>query len=552
MRLSGFGVGTGAVVGPVRRLPSAARAAAGPSSVRPVDPALLDLRSELDRTRAALQVTAATLAQRAEQQTGVARDLLLAESQMAADPALLDDVVARIESGGSGADAVRDGFEVYQRALTAQGGRMAERATDLADVARRVVSAMLGPADPAAPVPPGPYVLVTDDLAAADAALLDPASVLAIITSEGGPTSHAAIVARARSIPAVFGVPEAALLADGQIVLADADHGSVETDPGRDAPLRVRSRAPAADAARARPLPSGRTADGVRVPLLAIVGDATEAARAAALGAEGVGLLRSEYLFPDRTATPSVDEQAALYARVLDAFPDLPVVVRVMDAGGDKPAFLPRPAERNPALGLRGVRLLRRHESVLRDQLTAIVRAAAGSSADVRVLAPMVTEPAEATWFVALAREAGVQRVGVMVEVPAAALLADRMIAQVDFVSIGTNDLTQYTLAADRTLAAVGHLQDPWHPAVLRLIAEVGRAGADTGKPVGVCGEAAADPDYAVVLVGLGVTDLSMRPSALAGVRASLLAVTSDEARARARRALTADSAAAARRAALD
>lgn len=546
MRLNGFGVGTGAVLGPVRRLPSSASTA----DDRSVDPAPIDPRSELNRTRDALDATAAVLAQRAEQQTGVARDLLLAEAQMAVDPALLDDVAARIAAGSSGPQAVLAAFAVFQRALTAQGGRKAERAADLADVARRVVRRMLGASDPSVGAPPGPYVLVADDLSAAEAAVLDPASVLAIITREGGPTSHAAILARARSIPAVFGVPEAMQLADGQIVLADADHGSVDADPDRDAPLPVRS-GPAP--APAGPVPPGATADGVRVPLLAIVGDAAEAARAAALGAEGVGLLRSEYLFPDRIEAPSVDEQAALYAAVLDAFPGLPVVVRVLDAGGDKPAsFLPRQQERNPALGLRGVRLLRRHETVLRDQLTAIARAAATSSAAVQVIAPMVTEPEEAAWFAALAREVGVHRVGVMVEVPAAALLADRIIAQVDFVSIGTNDLTQYTLAADRALGAVGHLQDPWHPAVLRLIAEVARAGAAVGKPVGVCGEAAADPDCAVVLTGLGVTDLSMTPNALADVRAALAAVTSDQARARARRALTADSAAAARRAALD
>ncbi|WP_375401475.1 phosphoenolpyruvate--protein phosphotransferase [uncultured Amnibacterium sp.] len=553
MRLSGFGVGSGTALGPVRRLApsvptdSAGEAIAGdaPAAHTPAS----DPTAELARTRAALQATAAQLAQRADEQTGAACDLLRAESRMAADPSLLDDVAARIAAGSSGQQAVLDAFGAFQQALRAQGGRMAERAVDLADVARRVVRTMTGMPDPALPVSQAPYVLVADDLSAADAAALDPASVLAIITRDGGPTSHAAILARARSIPAIFGVPEAMRLTDGQIVLADAEHGSVDADPRSHTSHPV---APGRSAAG--PFAPGATADGVRVPLLAIVGDPQDAARAAALGAEGVGLVRSEYLFPDRDEAPSVDEQTARYTALLDTFPGRSVVVRVLDAGGDKPvSYLPRRPERNPALGLRGIRLLRRHEPVLRDQLTALARAAAASaSADLWVIAPMVTEAEEADWFAALARRAGVRRVGVMVEVPSAALLAEQVIAPVDFVSIGTNDLTQYTLAADRTLGAVGHLQDPWHPAVLRLIAGVARAGAAAGKPVGVCGEAAADPDFAVVLVGLGVPSLSMTPVALADVRASLAAVTLDEARGRARRALAAGSAAAARAVARD
>lgn len=546
MRMNGFGVGTGSAVGPVRRLtrqPSTTDAA----GVAPVDPA-----AELERTRAGLLATSAQLAERAGRQTGAAGDLLRAESRMASDPMLLDDVARRITAGSSGPAAVVAAFAAVEQVLTAQGGRSAERAADLADVARRVVRTMSGAPEQAVPASPGPYVLVADDLSAADAAVLDPASVLAIITREGGPTSHAAILARARSIPAIFGVADALQLVDGQIVLADAQHGSVDADPARQLGRRRRRRS-ASPTASAAPTAPGATADGLRIPLLAIVDDPDDVARAVALGAEGVGLVRSEYLFPDRAQAPSLAEQTRRYQALLRAFPDRPVVVRVLDAGGDKPVrFLPRGPERNPALGLRGIRLLRRHEGVLRDQLTALARAAESTGAgDLWVIAPMVAEPEEAAWFGALAHDAGIGRAGVMIEVPSAALLADRIMPNTDFVSIGTNDLTQYTLAADRTLGAVGRLQSAWHPAVLRLVAEVARAGADAGRPVGVCGEAAADPDFAVVLAGLGVTSLSMAPTALADVRAALAAVTFDQARQRAQRALAASGAREARAAAL-
>ncbi|MEP6482566.1 MAG: putative PEP-binding protein, partial [Rhodoglobus sp.] len=224
--------------------------------------------------------------------------------------------------------------------------------------------------------------------------------------------------------------------------------------------------------------------------------------------------------------------------------------------GADKPlSFLNDEAEENPALGLRGLRALRAHESILRDQLTAIANAAADAPADARaevwVMAPMVSTVEETRYFVSLAKELGIATAGVMVEVPSAALLADRILADADFASIGTNDLTQYTLAADRLLGSVASFQDPWHPAVLRLIAEVGRAGAALGKPVGICGEAAADPLLAVVLVGLGATSLSMSPAALADVRTELARFTREQAIDFAEHALSANSAVEARAAVL-
>jgi phosphotransferase system enzyme I (PtsI) len=292
------------------------------------------------------------------------------------------------------------------------------------------------------------------------------------------------------------------------------------------------------------------------VPLLANLGN-PDATNAVALGAEGVGLFRTEFLFLGNQSAPTITQQRESYEKLLAAFPGKKVVVRVLDAGADKPlAFLNDAHEENPALGLRGLRALRASEDILREQLTALAEAdaavrAAGEAADLWVMAPMVSTAEETQYFVAIAREYGIRTAGVMVEVPSSALLADRILAHADFASIGTNDLTQYTLAADRLLGSVAGFQDPWHPAVLRLVREVGEAGRRTGKPVGICGEAAADPLLAVVLVGLGATSLSMAPTALADVRASLATHTLDDAKRIAEAALAADDAASARDAAM-
>jgi phosphotransferase system enzyme I (PtsI) len=292
----------------------------------------------------------------------------------------------------------------------------------------------------------------------------------------------------------------------------------------------------------------GRLADGYEVALLANIGSATSAAAAVAAGAQGIGLFRTEFLFLDSETAPSVDVQHAEYAAVFEQFAGQKIVVRVLDAGADKPLpFLTDDGEENPALGRRGIRALFAHEEILRNQLTAISSAAASSSADVWVMAPMIATVDETEKFVGMCREAGIATAGVMIEVPSSALLADRILAVADFVSIGTNDLTQYTVAADRLLGTVADLQDPWNPAVLRLIREVGAAGESSGKPVGVCGEAAADPMLAVVMIGLGVTSLSMSSIALADVRAEISRFTLVEARTLAERALSARNSAEAR-----
>jgi phosphotransferase system enzyme I (PtsI) len=273
-----------------------------------------------------------------------------------------------------------------------------------------------------------------------------------------------------------------------------------------------------------------RTSDGVAVKLLANVADGASAATAAAAPVEGVGLFRTELCFLDRRDEPDVEEQAEIYAQVLAPFAERHqyVVVRTLDAGSDKPiAFATMEEEENPALGVRGLRLAQHNPGLLDRQLDGIARAASSTGADTWVMAPMVATVAEAQDFAERVRSRGLTA-GIMIEVPSAALLAERMLEHVDFLSVGTNDLTQYVMAADRLASDLAHLTDPWQPAVLHLVARTAEAGQRAGKPVGVCGEAAADPLLAVALVGMGITSLSMAPAAVRRVGAQLGAVSMD------------------------
>jgi len=544
MEIKGTGIGLGVAVGSVVRMAD--------RLPEPVDrPSHLDPEREAERAKASLSVVAEELNRRGHQAGGAAQDVLEAQAMMAEDPSLIDDVVKRLADGKTAERAVFEAFAAFRDMLLGMGGYMGERAADLDDVSQRVVAHLLKLPAPGVPNPGHPFVLVARDLAPADTATLDLTQVLGLVTSDGGPTSHTAILAREKSIVAVVGAADAASLADGDMVIVDAANDLVVHDPTpeqvADATERIAERA----AREAAPVTPGALADGTPVPLLANLGSADGAAEAVKLGAEGVGLFRTEFLFLDSNTAPSVREQQEQYTRLLSAFPGRKVVVRVLDAGADKPlAFLNANEEENPALGLRGIRALRHSEVILREQLTALAAADAATDADLWVMAPMIATVDETRYFTTLCAELGIRYAGVMVETPSAALIADRILDVAAFASIGTNDLTQYTMAADRLLGTVANLQDPWHPAVLRLVGEVGAAGAERGKPVGICGEAAADPLLAVVLVGLGATSLSMSPSALADVRASLARYTPDDAKAIARAALAAEGAAEAKLAA--
>lgn len=532
MELVGVGVGRGVASGRVMRMPEPL---GEPQDIAP--------SQSPDDAKAAVTeafaVVSAWLRARGARAGGAAQEVLEAQALMAADPALAKDVAKRIDTGKTAERAVWEAFAAFQQMLESLGGYMAERAADLADVAQRIIAQLRGVPAPGVPESDVPFILVARDLAPADTALLNFDIVLALVTRDGGPTSHTAILARAKSIPAVVGVVGAEQLVEGQEVIVDAASGAVIVEPDPRQLAEAGARREVWLTAANAPATPGALADGHAVPLLANIGSVDDAAAALAAGAEGVGLFRTEFLFLDAHTAPSVGSQTVAYTAVCEAFAGKKIVVRALDAGADKPlSFLNDAEEENPALGLRGLRALRASEQILRDQLTALVAAERESGAELWVMAPMVSDVEETEYFVRLARELGVKVAGVMAEVPSLALMADQVCESADFVSIGTNDLTQYTMAADRMLGTVARYQDPWHPAVLRLIAQIGQAGAASGTPVGVCGEAAADPELAIVLVGLGATSLSMTAAAIADVRAALKTVTLEQAKAKAEAAL--------------
>ena len=522
--LGGIPAAPGAAVGPVARM-------APPPRLPDRRPAAGEPGTEAEAANTALATVAFELDAQAAELDGEAAAVLGAQAMMARDPELARRIGERTAAGEPAAWAVHGACETYRDLLKTAGGYLAERAADLADIRDRAVALLLGSPMPGLPDPGTPYVLVADDLAPADTVHLNPDEVLGIVTRYGGPTSHTVILSRSLGIPAVVGCEGADTLADGTVVAVDGDTGTVAADPDEDTVRRVHRRAEHRRALAETATGPGATADGVSVPLLLNIGEGDPQA-AAAHDSEGVGLLRTEFLFLDRAEPPTREEQTDSYRRLFTAFDGRPLTVRTLDAGSDKPlAFVPMGAEDNPALGVRGYRTARLHRELLVDQLAAIATAAQETGADVRVMAPMVSTPGEAGAFADLARAQGVARVGVMIEVPAAALLADRLLREVDFVSIGTNDLAQYTMAVDRTLGALPDLLDPWQPALLSLIGTVGEAGGRSRVPVGVCGEAAADPLLALVLVGLGATSLSMSAPALPGVRHALSLHTLDECR---------------------
>ena len=419
------------------------------------------------------------------------------------------------------------------------GGLMAERVTDLKDIRDRVIAELAGLPEPGVPIPAEPSILCAEDLAPADTAGLDPHRVVGLATTLGGPTSHTAIIARQLGIPCVVAVSGLDDVPAGTMVLLDGNRGTVILDPDRMEAAAAVAASDVAAASMAGWTGPGATADGHPVTILANVADGTAARAARQAPVEGVGLFRTELCFLERDSEPSVDEQAAIYAEVLEAFAGHKVVIRTLDAGSDKPLkFVTTPQEENPALGVRGFRIVRGNADLVARQLDAIAAAAASTGSAPWVMAPMIATAAEAQQFAGLARDRGLYP-GVMIEIPAAALLADKLLEHVEFLSIGTNDLAQYTMAADRMSSDLATLTDPWQPAVVALVAQTARAGVAAGKPVGVCGEAAADPLLACVLTGLGVSSLSAAASAVTPVGAKLATVTLQQCRDAAEAVLT-------------
>lgn len=542
--LRGLGVSAGYATGPVARLGS-------PPALPAREPTVADTGAEAECAIAALTSVGEFLQARAADADGQAADILVAEAMMASDPSLAGKVRDLALAGRPAAWAVTEALASYRAMLEAAGGYLAERAADLTDICDRTVAVLLGEPMPGIPAPGHPFVLAAAELAPADTATLDPAAVLAIVTERGGPTSHTAILAKTLGIPAVVSCPGILTVADGTPVAVDGATGSVLVDP-TPADLEQSARRSAERAARlAATRGPGRTRDGHPVKLLANVGGPADVPAVTAAEADGIGLLRTEFLFLDRHSAPPGDEQQATYTQILGGMAGRKVVVRTLDAGADKPlAFASQQAEPNPALGIRGLRLDPLLPELLDTQLESLAHAAKDTGVDVWVMAPMVSTAAEAAEFAQRAHAHGLPVAGVMIEVPAAALRAAQIMDQVDFVSIGTNDLSQYTFAADRQAGALAPLLDPWQPALLQLIAMTTQAARNAAKPVSVCGEAASDPLLAVVLAGLGVSSLSMAPPSIPEVRAALAERTLADCQAAATAALAAPDPAAARAAA--
>jgi len=504
------------------------RGEVSPDAIARFDGSTYDVEGALAAYDEAAHAVAEGFALRADKSSDAAAEVLTASAGLARDPGLRSAVRKHLRSGDDLLTSVHAGVDQFVQVFTGMGGLMAERVTDLRDIERRVVAQLVGEPEPGVQMPEQPAVLVAEDLAPSDTATLDPRVILALVTERGGPTSHTAIIARQLAIPCVVGTAGAMTVPMGSDLLVDGTAGTVDLSPVADEARRLVDEDLARRAALAGWDGPGETADGTRVKILANVADGESAREAAAGPVEGVGLFRTELCFLNRADEPVAEEQAAIYGEVLAPFAGRYVVVRTLDAGSDKPvAFATHAGEENPALGVRGLRLSFDNPDLLVRQLDGIAAAAKETGTETWVMAPMVATVAEATEFAGAVRGRGLKP-GVMVEVPSAALLAHRLLEVVDFLSIGTNDLTQYTMAADRMATDLAHLTDAWQPAVLQLIAITAEAGRQAGKPVGVCGEAAADPLLACVLVGMGITSLSMASAAVRPVGARLASVTMD------------------------
>lgn len=544
-----------------------------------IDP--VDVEPEIERLGDARDAAAAELEALGESLTSAGREeegeIFGAQAMMAMDPMLLDAASAEIRAGHDAIGAIRIAARHVADQLSALGDELlAARAADVLDVAERVAARLAGIERTI--TLDRPAIAVADDVPPSIAASLPRDRLLGLALEAGSPTSHAAILARAFGIPAVVGVRDlmatAEELAGGDApatdranaseLVIDGDTGEVVFDPDTATSARLETRAvAAADAARTAlaeaDLPSV-TRDGVAVTLLANIGTPAESAHAVELGAKGVGLFRTEFLFVERPNPPSEDEQTRANRDVAEAFAPGPVTIRLLDVGGDKPIpYLPIPPEANPFLGVRALRLAPESPELFVTQLRAAMRAAAPAQdrplGRVKVMAPMVADARDVDVLLELAAQAsaslaadglahGEVELGVMLEIPSAILVAESYLGRLGFASLGTNDLTQYTLAADRGNAALERYRDPLHPAVLRLIAQAAAAADTTGAELSVCGEMAGDPAAALALVGLGVTVLSMAASSIAPVRRAIRGADAAALREAAQAALAASSAA--------
>jgi phosphoenolpyruvate-protein phosphotransferase len=513
---------------------------------------------EREALQAAIDAVVAQLESARDAASRDAQALFAAHVELARDPMLAEAALEHVRRGRSDGHAWREATRATADALLALADeRMRERAADLRDIETQVLRALLGGDARDRLDLPAHAIVVADDLPPSRTAMLLRAGVHGICTARGGTTSHAAILAASAGVPMLVAAGADVLrIEEGARLVLDAEHGRLEVDPpesewmAMERAIAVRAAQRTADLARA--VEPAVTRDGVRILVKANLGSADEAERALACGAEGCGLLRTEFLFLERLDPPGADEQSAGYERIAAALAGRPLDIRTLDVGGDKPiAYLPLAAEENPALGVRGIRASLAHPELLRTQLRAILSA---SASHCRILLPMVNDVDEVravrAMLEGIVRELHAPRVpplGAMIETPAAALLADSLAEALDFLSIGTNDLAQYTLAIDRAHPQLGPRLDALHPAVLRLIARVADAAAARGKGASVCGALASDADALPILVGLGVREISATPAAIPRLKAVVRTLHAGECAALARRALDEPTAAAVR-----
>jgi phosphoenolpyruvate-protein phosphotransferase len=476
------------------------------------------------------------------------------------DPELHEAVRTKVETQCINAEsALGDAAEMYVELLESLDDEyLRARAADVRDVTDRVLRILLGVAGSNSVELAAPSIILARDLTPSDTVLLDKSLVLGFGTAEGGPTAHTAILARALGLPAVVGIgPELLEIPDSTMLILDGSSGTVIAGPDMETVSSYRARHTATVTAlaqsRERAHEPAITRDGHRVEVVANAGNVEGARTALEAGAEGIGLLRTEFLYLERTSLPDEDEQYQAYRAIADMFGDRPVILRTLDVGGDKDLpYLDLPPETNPFLGVRAIRLCLARPELLRSQLRAALRAGVGRN--LKVMFPMVATVAEVRAARAMLQAcrdellaegqpvAAEMDVGIMVEVPSAALMADHLAAEVDFFSIGTNDLSQYTMAADRTNAQVATLATGFQPAVLRLVRDVIAAAHAQGKWVGLCGELAGEPLAVPILLGLGLDEFSMNPPAIPLAKQVIRALTLDEVRAVAQEALALES----------
>jgi len=478
-----------------------------------------------------------------------------AHQELLVDPELVSLALELAGQGKSAAFAWRQAYTEQSNQLAAlSNDLLAGRANDLRDVGERVLRLILG-VETEAPELPANSILIAEDLTPSDTATLDRNKVLGFCTLTGGASSHVAILARSMDIPAIAGIEARALsLAEGAPVILDAAEGCLRLNPTEqevaDIQQRILRLAAKRKADLAAAMEPAVTRDGHRVEVVANIANVEDARETLAKGGEGVGLLRSEFLFMNRATAPSEDAQYLCYAEVAEIMgPKRPLIIRTLDVGGDKPlAYLPIATEENPFLGLRGIRVLLKRQDIFRTQLRAILRAS--HKGNIKIMFPMVTTMGDLLSAKAMLEEErekmGVAPVdvGIMVEVPTAALMAEQFAREVDFFSIGTNDLAQYTLAIDRGHPDLAAQADGLNPGVLHLIAHTVKGARKHGKWVGVCGGIASDPQAVPILLGLGVDELSVSVPSIPGVKAQIRELSLAEVQATAAEALQQDSAA--------